>query len=115
MAVEGHTHVWNGSHVVICPNQNNPGVQEHAMHSLERMRKNKKKRYSNNQKRKNLETVNLIDFSESTRACLQGQFHQYEAGGKTTVVFSVTGPSTSSVTTPWGGCGRKSGVIVSSS
>jgi hypothetical protein len=103
----------DGSHVVICPNQNNPGVQENALHSLERMCKNKKKRYNNNQKRKNLNTVNLSDFSESTRARLQGQFHQYEASGKTTVVSSVTGPNASSVMTPRGGrsCGSGNSVV----
>ena len=64
------------------------------------MRKNKKKRYNNNLKRKNLNTVNLSDFSEDQRARLSAQWHAYEATGETNVVSSVTGPSTSSVTTP---------------
>ena len=64
------------------------------------MHKNKKKRYNNNLKRKNLNTVNLSDFSEDQRARLSAQWRAYEATGETNVVSSVTGPSTSSVTTP---------------
>ena len=100
----GGPHVWteyrNGEHVVVCVNRNNPGVAENAQRTLDRMRKNKKKRYNNNLKRKNLNTVNLSDFSEDQRARLSSQWRTYEATGETSIVSSVTGPSTSSVTTP---------------
>ena len=95
-----YTEFQNGQHVVVCVNRNNPGVAENAQRTLERMRKNKKKRYNNNLKRKNLNTVNLSDFSEEQRARLSSQWRTYEATGETSVVSSVTGPSTSSVTTP---------------
>ena len=53
-----------GQHVVICPNRDNPGVREHAAKQIEKMRKNRKKRHTQNLKRKNLSTANLSDFDE---------------------------------------------------
>ena len=67
--------------MVVCVNRNNPGIVENAQRTLDRMRKNKKKRYNNNLKRKNLNTVNLSDFSEDQRARLSAQWHAYEATG----------------------------------
>ena len=64
------------------------------------MRKNKSRRYQHNKKRKNLHTVNFGDLLEATRARMQGQVHQYKAGSGTSVVLSVTGPSTLSMLTP---------------
>ncbi len=58
----------NGLNVAICPNQNNPGVKENATRNLERMHKNKKKRFNNNQKCKNLSTVNFAGLPEATQA-----------------------------------------------
>jgi hypothetical protein len=51
-------------HVVVCPNKDNPGVQENAAQNIEKMRKNQKKRHNQNSKRKNLGTANLSDFDE---------------------------------------------------
>jgi len=53
-----------GEHVVICPNRDNPGIREHAAKQIEKMRKNRKKRHTQNLKRKNLSTANLSDFDE---------------------------------------------------
>jgi hypothetical protein len=100
----GGLHPWSeyqqGSYVIICPNQNNPGIKENAAQALEWMKKNKSKRYQHNKKRKNLHTVNFGDLPEATRAWMQGQVHQYKAGSGTSVVLSVTGPSTLSMSAP---------------
>jgi hypothetical protein len=100
----GGLHPWSeyqqGSYVIICPNQNNQGIKENAAQALEQMRKNKSRRNQHNKKRKNLHTVNFSDLPEATRAQMQGQVHQYKAGGGTSVVLSVTGPSTLSTSTP---------------
>jgi hypothetical protein len=64
------------------------------------MKKNKSKQYQHNKKHKNLHTVNFGDLPEATRAQMQGQVHQYKAGGSTSVVLSVTGPSTFSTSAP---------------
>jgi len=97
----GGPHPWSeykqGSYVVICPNQHNPGITENATRALERMRKNKSRRYQHNKKRKNINTVNFGDLPEAARARIQGQVHQYEAGGGTS---GVSSPSTLSTSTP---------------
>ncbi len=97
----GGPHPWSeyrqGSYVVICPNQHNPGITENATRALERMRKNKSRRYQHNKKRKNINTVNFGDLPEAARARIQGQVHQFEAGGGTSVASS---PSTLSASTP---------------
>jgi hypothetical protein len=64
------------------------------------MRKNKSRRYQCNKKRKNLHTVNFGDLPEATRARMQGRVHQYKVGSGTSMVSSVTGPSTLSTLTP---------------
>jgi hypothetical protein len=38
----------NGNHVVVCPNRDNPGVDEHAAKNIEKMRKNRKKKHIQN-------------------------------------------------------------------
>jgi hypothetical protein len=100
----GGPHPWSeyqqGSYVIICPNQNNQGIKENVAQALERMRKNKSKRYQHNKKCKNLHTVNFSDLPEATRARMQGQVHQIKAGGSTSMVSSVTSPSTLSTSTP---------------
>jgi hypothetical protein len=67
----GGPHPWSeyrqGSYVVICPNQHNPGITENATRALERMRKNKSRRYQHNKKRKNINTVNFGDLPEAAR------------------------------------------------
>jgi hypothetical protein len=61
------------------------------------MRKNKSRQYQHNKKRKNINTVNFGDLPEAAQARIQGQVHQYEAGGGTSVASS---PSTLSTSTP---------------
>ncbi len=76
----GGAHPWSdyqqGSYVIICPNQNNPGIKENETRALERMRKNKSRMYQHNKKRKNIDTVNFGDLLEAARAWIQGQVHQ---------------------------------------
>jgi hypothetical protein len=65
LAVVDHTpysEFKNGNHVIICPNRDVPGVRKHATKNIEKMRKNRKKRHIQNQKRKNLGTANFTDF-----------------------------------------------------
>jgi hypothetical protein len=97
----GGAHPWSkyqqGSYVIICPNQKNPGIKENATRALERMRKNKSRQYQLNKKPKNINTVNFGDLPEAARARIQGQVHQYEAGGGTSMASS---PSTLSTSTP---------------
>jgi hypothetical protein len=78
------------------------------------MKKSKSKQYQHNKKRKNLHTVNFGDLPEATRARMQGQVHQYKAGSSTSVVLSVTGPSTLSMLAPPAGArgGRNSIIFV---
>jgi hypothetical protein len=49
---------------VLCSNKENPGILDNATKNIKRMRKNWKKRHSQNMKRKNLGTENLADFDE---------------------------------------------------
>jgi hypothetical protein len=70
---------------------------------------NKSRRYQHNKKRKNINTVNFGDLPEAARARIQGQVHQYEAGGGTSMALSITGPSTlytSTLTAPERGGGN---------
>jgi hypothetical protein len=56
---------WDGKHVILCPNKNNLGILEHANKNIEMMQRNRKKRQSQSQKRKNLGTAKFLDFDES--------------------------------------------------
>jgi hypothetical protein len=80
-----------GQHVVICPNRDNPGVREHAARRIERMRKNRKKRHTNNLKRRNLGTANLSDFDEEGQQRIWEQVLQAE-GDHTIVTSSISTP-----------------------
>ena len=55
----------DGQHIIICPNKDTPGVREHATKNIEKMHKNRKKKHTQNQKRKNLGTANYADFDEA--------------------------------------------------
>jgi hypothetical protein len=55
----------DGNHVVICPNRDVPGIREHAARNIKKMRRNRKKKHVQNQKRKNLGTANFADFDEA--------------------------------------------------
>ncbi len=60
-------------HVVVCPNKDNPGVQESAARNIEKMRKNQKKHHNQNSKRKNLGTANLSGFDEQGKRQITDQ------------------------------------------
>jgi hypothetical protein len=65
----GGPHPWTefreGQHIVVCPNQNNPGVGENAKKNVDRMKANCQKQFKQNTKRKNLGTANFADFDEA--------------------------------------------------
>jgi hypothetical protein len=83
-------------------------MRENALRNLEWMRTNKKKRYNNNTKCKNLNTVNFNDLPKETRTRLHDQILLSEAIDGTSVVLLVINPSMPSATAPWG-CGRGRG------
>ncbi len=60
-------------HIVVCPNKDNPGVQEYAAQNIEEMHKNQKKRHNQNSKRKNFGTANLSDFDEQGKRQITDQ------------------------------------------
>ena len=98
----------------MCPNKDNPGVQDNATKNINKMRKNRKKRHAQNNKRKNLCTANLADFDESGQQRIQEQVLQAmagrEIGDSTSVASSVT---TSTLAPPAGrGRGRGSRIFV---
>jgi hypothetical protein len=86
----------DGQHIVICPNKDTPGVREHATKNIKKMRKNRKKKHIQTQKRKNLGTANFTDFDEAGQqrireqclAALGGQ----EVSDYISVTSSLTGP-----------------------
>ncbi len=65
----GSPHPWSeyrdGKHVILCPKKNDLEILENANRNIERMWKNRKKRQSQSQKRKNLEMANFSDIDES--------------------------------------------------
>jgi hypothetical protein len=76
------------------PYQDNPGIKENAAGTLEKMWKNKMKRYNNNIKHKNLSTVNYLDLPEATKQHMRDQILMSEANNGTSVVSLVTTPIT---------------------
>ncbi len=58
------------------------------------MRKNKRKQYTHNIKRKNLSTVNFADLPEATRQQMCDQILKADATNGTRVTSLVTTPST---------------------
>ena len=87
----------DGAHVVICPNRDVPGVREHAARNIEKMRKNRKKRHVQNQKRKNLGTANFADFDEAGQKRIREQclaaIQGHDVSDSASALSSVTGPS----------------------
>jgi hypothetical protein len=98
----GGPHPWSkfvdGKHIIICPNKDNPGVEQNAAKGIKQMRKNRKKRHAQNVKRKNLGTANLSDFDEAGQKCIREQVLQSMGGCEVSdgasVASSVTTPST---------------------
>jgi hypothetical protein len=65
----GGPHPWSefceGKHIVICANQDNPGVRKNAQRNIDRIKKaNQNKHFKQNAKRKNLGTANFSNFDE---------------------------------------------------
>jgi hypothetical protein len=101
-----------GQHVVICPNRDNPGIREHAAKQIEKMRKNRKKRHTQNLKRKNLSTANLSDFDEEGQNRIREQVLQTEGDhSSTSSTISTIRSPTNQQGRGGPGNGRGGGVI----
>jgi hypothetical protein len=102
----GGPHPWSeyieGKHVVKCPSQKNPGIQENAQKSLERYRATRKKNREKNSKKRNLATANLSDFDEASQQRIREQVLQSNTksnvGDATSVISAVTTTSHQSKT-----------------
>jgi hypothetical protein len=105
-----YSELRDGTHVVICPNWDNPGVHENAAKNIMRMRKNRKKQHSQNTKRKNLGTANFLDFDKPGQQRIREQVLQsmgQEVSDHMSVASSVT--TLSSVNQQGMLCGRGHG------
>ena len=80
-----------GQHIVICPNCDNPGVQEHAARQIEKMQKTCNLRHAKNLKRKNLGTSNFSNFDEVRQERIREQVLQAN-GDQSSVSCSVLTP-----------------------
>jgi len=99
----GGSHPWtefqNGEHVVVCPNQNNPGIRNNAKRNIDRMKVNRQKRHRQNTKRKNLGTANYSDFDAAGQERIREQVlvslknGNHEVSNTTSIASSVTTPS----------------------
>jgi hypothetical protein len=89
----------DGNHFVICPNQDVPGIREHAARNIEKMRRNHKKKHVQNQKRKNLGTANFADFDEAGQKRIREQclaaIQGHDVSSSASTMSSVTGPGSS--------------------
>jgi hypothetical protein len=52
---------------VKCPNASNPGIQENAKKTIERIRAKRKKKQADFTKHKNLATTNFADFNAKSQ------------------------------------------------
>jgi hypothetical protein len=70
----GGPHPWSlleqGIHVIKCPNASNPGIQENARKTIERIRAKRKKKQADFTKRKNLAMTNFSDFDKEGQDCI---------------------------------------------
>ena len=113
----GGPHPWteyrNGEHIVVCPNQNNPGIRDNAKRNIERMKMNRQKRHRQNTKRKNLGTANYSDFDSAGQDRIREQVlislknGNREVSDTTSIASSVTTPSSIVPTNRQGGPGGK--------
>jgi hypothetical protein len=113
----GGPHPWtefrNGEHVVVCPNQNNPGIRDNARRNIDRMKLNRQKRHKQNTKRKNLGTANYSDFDAAGQDRIREQVlislknGNREISDTTSVASSVTTPSSIVPTNKHGGPGGR--------
>jgi len=99
----GGPHPWtefqNGEHVVVCPNQNIPGIRDNAKRNIDRMKVNRQKRHRQNNKHKNLGTADYSDFDAAGQDLIREQVlvslknGNCEVSDTTSVASSVTTPS----------------------
>ena len=93
----GGPHPWssldNGIYVIKCPNAGNPGIQENAKKTIERIRNKRKKKQQDSQKRKNLATTNYSDFDDTSKERIRQQVLQSvsTASEAASVSSSITG------------------------
>ncbi len=93
----GGPHPWssldNGIYVIKCPNAGNPGIQENAKKTIERIRNKRKKKQQDYQKRKNLATTNYSDFDDTSKERIRQQVLQSvsTASEAASVSSSITG------------------------
>ena len=93
----GGPHPWssldNGIYVIKCPNAGNPGIQENAKKTIERIRNKRKKKQQDSQKQKNLATTNYSDFDDTSKERIRQQVLQSvsTASEAASVSSSITG------------------------
>jgi hypothetical protein len=73
-------HPWlefcDGKHIVICANQDNPGVHKNAQRNIDRIKANCQKCFKQNTKWKNLGTANFSDVDKAGQQRIQEQVLQ---------------------------------------
>jgi len=113
----GGPHPWtefrNDEHIVVCPNQHNPGIRDNARRNIDRMKMNRQKRHKQNTKRKNLGTANYSDFDAAGKDRIREQVlislknGNREVSDTTSIALSVTTPSSIIPTNRHGGPGGR--------
>jgi hypothetical protein len=110
----GHPHPWskkvNGKWVVICPNNDQPGVRDSAKLNILQYQTRRRRKTWENRKRKNVHTLNLEDLPWSTQDQNLLQ-HWAKASGATTDATSVSVRSSITGATGSVGTGVKRGSI----
>jgi hypothetical protein len=114
----GGPHPWstlkNGIYVIKCPNAGNPGIQDNAKKTIERIRNKQKKKQQDSQKKKNLATTNYSDFDETSKERIWQQVLQSvatasDAASVSSSITGITGGTASA--SPGAGRGRGKPVI----
>jgi hypothetical protein len=99
-----------GQHIVVCPNEDNPGMCNNAKRNIDCMKANFEKCFRQNTKRKNFGTANLSNFDKAGQQRIQEQVLQTMGSCKisnaTSVALYVT---TSSSVAPSANAGRGQG------
>jgi hypothetical protein len=76
MALSPWAEFCDGQHIVVCPNQDNPGVRNNAKRIVDCMKANHQKCFKQNTKRKNLGIANFSDFDKAGQQRIQEQVLQ---------------------------------------
>ncbi len=93
----GGPHPWSllkqGIHVIKCPTASNPGIQENAKRTIERIRSKRKKKQANFTKHINLAKTNFSDFDKEGQdhILLQALTLCSQASESASVASSITG------------------------